>query len=67
MSIELEKLAPRRKALGVTQAQLAELAGVPQGYISRIETNAFAKRGPGYERLSRVFDALDKAEAGAKQ
>lgn len=66
MSIELEKIAQRRKSLNLTQADLAKEAGVPQGYISRLESNVFTDKGPGLFRVSRVLEALDRAEQQAK-
>jgi len=45
------KLRKARKAAGLTQADLAHLAGVTQAYISKLENG---------ERLRPRFDILDR-------
>src|SRR5262245_9859949 len=48
-------IKPHRLRRGLTQAQLAELAGVEQGYISRIERGL---QEPSGEVSRRLADAL---------
>jgi transcriptional regulator with XRE-family HTH domain len=50
-----EALATARKALGLSQEQLAELANVTQGAISRYEGE---RRDPPPEVVERLADAL---------
>ncbi len=45
----------RRLAAGLTQEELAELAGVDRKSISRMETGAYS---PSLDRVWRVADAL---------
>jgi XRE family transcriptional regulator, regulator of sulfur utilization len=47
-----------RVALGMTQRQLAELAGVPQADISRIERGAGNPTEATLQRLARALDRL---------
>lgn len=51
----MEGIRVIRKRAGLTQAQLAERAGVNQHHISRWETGQVR---PGRENLERVADAL---------
>lgn len=64
----LEEIARRRRGLGLTQKDLALLAGVSQSLIAKIEA---LKINPSYERAKRIFDALEelerKNEAKAKE
>lgn len=50
-----------RKARGLSQERLAELAGVTQGYISHLENNATDWTGATLEALAEAMDctALD--------
>lgn len=45
----------RRKALGMTQVQMQELAGIRQSYLSKVERGEVA---PGFDVLARLADAL---------
>lgn len=45
--------------MGLTQAQLAELAGVSQSYIAKLEAK---KIEPSYARVSAIFEALQRLE-----
>lgn len=53
-------LRERRKALGLTQRQVADAAGVSQPLIARIEG---ASVDPRLSTLRRIVEALDEAEA----
>jgi len=52
--MDISAIAPRRKALGLTQQQLAGLAGVSMSTLSEIEGG---KRVP----LVTTYNALDRA------
>ncbi|MCD6434034.1 MAG: CBS domain-containing protein [Candidatus Diapherotrites archaeon] len=54
---ELSEIAVKRKALGLTQKELAELAGVSQSMIAKIENNLIM---PSYEKARKIFTALEK-------
>jgi predicted transcriptional regulator len=49
-------VADRRRALGLSQAQLAELTGTTQSAIARLESGG---RPPRIDTLLRIADALD--------
>ena len=49
----------RRRRLGLTQTQLAKLAGVSQSYIAKLEAG---KIEPSYLKVKAIFEALDKLE-----
>jgi len=55
----LETVAFRRRAIGLTQAQLAGLAGVSQSYIAKLEAN---KIEPSYSKVKAILEALDRLE-----
>lgn len=57
---KIDDIAPRRKGLGVTQARLAELAGLSRSMIAKIETQPV---GISYDAAKRIFHALDRLEA----
>jgi len=52
------RLRTERKAAGLTQAQLAKLAKVPQGSISRMERGDIL--APTFETLDRLARALQR-------
>lgn len=52
----LEIINIRRKELGLTQTQLADMAGVSQGYIAKIEGG---RVDPSYPKVEAILDALD--------
>lgn len=56
----LDEIAKRRKLLGLTQKQLAKIAGVSQSFIAKIESG---KIDPSYNKVKAIFDALEKMEA----
>ncbi|MEM1589761.1 MAG: CBS domain-containing protein [Candidatus Bathyarchaeia archaeon] len=57
----LNEIAKKRKMLGLTQKQLAKIAGVSQSFIAKIESG---KIDPSYSKVKAVFDVLEKMEAG---
>jgi predicted transcriptional regulator len=42
--------------LGLTQGQLAKIAGVSQSFIAKIESG---KIDPSYSKVKTIFDVLD--------
>jgi len=52
----LLKLA--RKVAGLTQAELAEAAGVTKSFISLLESGHRDLRSVGYETVARIADTL---------
>lgn len=46
-----QKIQARRKESGLTQVQLAEVSGVPQGYLSQIERGI---RRPSLDTLRKL-------------
>ena len=56
MSENINPIAARRQALGLTQAQLAEKAGVIQQTIDKWERG---ERNPGVPSLKKLAAALD--------
>ena len=59
-----ELIRRRRLALGLSQRELARLAGVSQSLIARIETGSV---NPRYETLRRILDALEEAGRKARR
>lgn len=49
------RLAERRKALGMTQVELAKAAGVDQGAISNYENGGYKPKYAVAKRLAEVF------------
>ncbi len=52
------KIRELRKAANLTQEQLAEKAGILQGYISRLEKD---EHSPSHKTLAKIADALGVA------
>ncbi len=57
----LETVAMRRRTLGLTQTELANLAGVSQSYIAKLEAN---KIEPSYTKVVAILRALSQLEQG---
>jgi len=55
----LEIIPERRRKLGLTQNQLAELAGVSQSYIAKLEAGNIE---PSYLKVKALFEALERLE-----
>lgn len=58
---EIDTIAHRRRALGLTQTQIAEKAGVSQSYIAKLEAR---KIEPSYSRMRAILEVLDGLERG---
>ena len=61
MSEELKKIKKMRQKLGITQAELAKLAGVSQSIITKIEN---AKIEPSYSIARKILITLEQEIAG---
>lgn len=57
----LDTIAQRRRTLGLTQTQLANLAGVSQSYIAKLEAK---KIEPSYNKVRAILEALMELEKG---
>jgi predicted transcriptional regulator len=55
----LEIIPERRRKLGLTQSQLAGIAGVSQSYIAKLEAGNIE---PSYIKVKALFEALDRLE-----
>lgn len=55
----IDVIPDRRRKLGLTQNQLADLAGVSQSYIAKLEAG---KIEPSYLKIKAIFEALDSIE-----
>ncbi len=56
---ELDAIAARRKRLGLTQSKLAELTGVSQSYIAKLESRRIE---PSYRRIKAILEVLESLE-----
>ncbi|HVH16431.1 MAG TPA: CBS domain-containing protein [Candidatus Angelobacter sp.] len=54
---QLDEIQKKRKALGLTQSKLAQLAGVSQSIIAKIESGTV---DPSYSIAKRLVEALEK-------
>ena len=59
MTYRLEDVKVIRKRLGMTQAELAQRAGVSQSLIAKIESN---RLDPTYSNAQKIFAALSSME-----
>jgi predicted transcriptional regulator len=59
MLFEIEEIRRKRKKLGITQKRLAELVGVSQPLIARIESGDI---DPKLSLVKRIFDVLEELE-----
>jgi predicted transcriptional regulator len=55
----IEIIPDRRRKLGLTQSHLANLAGVSQSYIAKLEAG---KIEPSYLKVKAILEVLDKLE-----
>ncbi len=55
----LSIIPDRRRKLGLTQKRLAELAGVSQSYIAKLEAGSLE---PSYIKVQSIFEAIEKLE-----
>ncbi|MBS7651726.1 MAG: CBS domain-containing protein [Candidatus Bathyarchaeia archaeon] len=56
---ELDAIAAKRRMLGLTQSKLAELTGVSQSYIAKLESR---KIEPSYRRIKAILEVLESLE-----
>ena len=56
---KLEEISKRRRVLGLSQKQLARLAGVSQSLIAKVEAG---KTEPSYLRTKSILDTLEKLQ-----
>jgi predicted transcriptional regulator len=56
MIYELEDIKKIRKKLGLTQKEVARMAGVSQSLLAKIESR---KINPSYMKIKNIFNALD--------
>lgn len=56
---ELEVIAAKRRRLGLTQSKLAELTGVSQSYIAKLEAGRIE---PSYRRIKAILEVLEGIE-----
>jgi transcriptional regulator with XRE-family HTH domain len=59
-----ERIAQRRKAAGLTQAQLASRAGIRLETLNRIERG---KTTPDFSTIRKLVHAVQEAEAAKQQ
>uniref|UniRef100_A0A7C3YF70 CBS domain-containing protein n=1 Tax=Geoglobus ahangari TaxID=113653 RepID=A0A7C3YF70_9EURY len=59
MFFEIEEIRRRRKRLGITQKKLAELVGVSQPLIARIESGDV---DPKFSLVKKIFEVLGRLE-----
>jgi predicted transcriptional regulator len=60
----LSEIRRKRKILDLTQQELAKTAGVSRSLIAKVETE---NANPSYAEAKKIFETLDKLEAGAQQ
>ncbi|MET1124001.1 MAG: CBS domain-containing protein [Archaeoglobaceae archaeon] len=60
---EIEEIRRRRKRLGISQKKLAELVGVSQPLIAKLESG---KIDPKLSLLKKILDVLDELEGRVK-
>ena len=58
-----KRLTQTRLATNLTQAQLAEQAGVSKRTVERLEAGAVATQLSGFIRVCRVLDLLDRFDS----
>jgi predicted transcriptional regulator len=59
----LEEVGKKRRILGLTQKQLATMAGVSQSLIAKLESK---KIDPSYTKVKAIFDVLERFETKAE-
>ena len=62
--LEIERIGKLRKQLGLTQKQLADLAGVSQSLIAKIESR---KIDPAYSKVMQILSALESEQNKGKK
>jgi len=61
---EIERIGKLRKGLGMTQKELANLAGVSQSLIAKIESG---KIDPAYSKVVQILSALEAKQNKGKK
>ena len=56
---ELKEIGKRRRNLGLSQSRLAQLVGVSQSMIAKIESQSTS---PSYDKAKRIFDVMEQLE-----
>lgn len=54
--LEIQKIAKMRKALNLTQKELANISGVSQSLIAKIESGSI---DPAYSKVSQILSSLE--------
>ena len=62
--LEPKRIGKVRKRLGLTQKQLADLSGVSQSLIAKIESG---KIDPAYSKIMRIVSALEAKQSEVKK
>lgn len=62
-TLEIEKIGSIRRKIGITQTELARLAGVSQSLIAKIESGRI---DPAYSKVKQIFEALENEMKRAK-
>lgn len=62
--LEIERIGKTRKQLGLTQKQLASMAGVSQSLIAKIESGRI---DPAYSKVMQILSALDTEQKKGKK
>jgi predicted transcriptional regulator len=62
--LEIERIGRMRKQLGLTQKELASLAGVSQSLIAKIESG---KVDPAYSKVTQILVALENRHNQGKK
>lgn len=57
----ISEIARRRRVLGISQKALATSAGISQSLLAKIEKG---NANPSYATVNRIFEVLDRREAG---
>ena len=60
---ELDEIVKKRKMLGLTQKGLADITGVSQSLITKLEAGRIE---PSYNKAKRIFEALNRLELKAE-
>ncbi len=63
---EIEEIKRRRKKLGISQKKLAELVGVSQPLIARIESGRFDPKLSLVKKIFRVLEEIEGKSVDAK-
>ncbi|AGK60680.1 transcriptional regulator, XRE family [Archaeoglobus sulfaticallidus PM70-1] len=66
MHFEIEEIKRKRKKLGITQKKLAELVGVSQPLIARIESGDIDPKLSLVKKIFEVLDSLEGKKVNAK-